>query len=251
MSDDLFSFDPEDMMVEYHLLKQELDRYNDLYDKVEEEINSSKSKTRIPYVYLSSQYGTLSTILNHRQSVIAKLFDMKKTVEDFKLKYRKVEESEHGEENDNRAIIRDLIKMLNDKTIPYNDIDQISISDQDHPDMDEIGDHLDNMFHEDEEGVLRTTETEVIEETVDDVIQDINTEMQRLDIKVTVNEEDKIIIIKEIAYGDSIVRTPYDVTQLKEKNPTLFKFLTDADNFSVDEDNDLLVPEDFTEYVFS
>ena len=56
----------EPLMVEYDLLKTELDRLNNLYSEVTSEKNSSKSTARGSTVFISQQNQVLNSISTSR-----------------------------------------------------------------------------------------------------------------------------------------------------------------------------------------
>lgn len=56
----------EPLMVEYDLLKTELDRLNALYNEVTSEKNDSKSTTRGSTVFISQQNQVLNSISTSR-----------------------------------------------------------------------------------------------------------------------------------------------------------------------------------------
>lgn len=270
MSNDqsIMSFNPEVMMQEYTLLKNDLVKYDTLYDQVFKEIQAVKGRSKIPYVFISAQYTTLASILNNRQTVISKLFDMKKIVEDFKLKYQKLDGEQQGENSDNKEIIKDLLKMLNGKTIPYQDLDKMispeSLAEEDlhASSVEGIGDQLDNMFDTDEEGLIIQKASEVIEEpkeesndvieldVEEELVTSSNLTMQELNIKVLfgISDEAYITVIHEVNYSGEILDVEYDLGELAREHPELYDFLNYEDYFGISEDDQVMIPKGFTEY---
>ena len=76
----------EPLMVEYDLLKTELDRLNALYNEVTSEKNDSKSTTRGSTVFISQQNQVLNSISTSRVSVISKMSDIRRNIEELKIK---------------------------------------------------------------------------------------------------------------------------------------------------------------------
>lgn len=270
MSTELSNFDPAYMMQEYTMLKAELDRYEELYTAITAEIDEAKRKTRIPYVYMSSQYSTLTSIMSARQSVISKLFDMKKVVEDFKLRYLKLAADDEENGPDNQVIIRDLIKALSDKTIPYEDLAAVAPVDDvtaaDYGSMANIADQLDAQFYTDPEGVLRSTAEDPASTSLPDLditteeddelayeqlVHDMDKIMQTYQLKVTNHPDGDLAIVQEIPYNNSMIYVEYDTDKLEEDEPDLFAFIDDEQNFDIDEAGEMLIPAGFTSYVLN
>lgn len=242
------NFDPEEMMIEYSILRDELARYDLLYEEIKEEIDSSKGKSRIPYVFISSQRNALVSILSGRQTVISKLFDMKRTVEELKFKYQKLEDENGTGELNNKEIIRDLIKMISEKTITPEEL-----SNNNHEEINQdilnkysitnVNDTLDDLF-----------DTEFEEEINEEQDKEIDGEyfsekLKELKVKVLFDKINKdIYIIKEINTNGNIVNVDIDVDEVFEDNKTLLDFIDDEANFGFNKDGNIYVPEGFTEY---
>ena len=102
----------EPLMVEYNLLKTELDRLNALYNEVTSEKNDSKSTTRGSTVFISQQNQVLNSISTSRVSVISKMSDIRRNIEELKIKEFNANKSLTDENGADSALVKEMIANI-------------------------------------------------------------------------------------------------------------------------------------------
>ena len=102
----------EPLMVEYDLLKTELDRLNELYNEVTSEKNDSKSTTRGSTVFISQQNQVLNSISTSRVSVISKMSDIRRNIEELKIKEFNANKSLTDENGADSALVKEMIANI-------------------------------------------------------------------------------------------------------------------------------------------
>ena len=102
----------EPLMVEYDLLKTELDRLNALYNEVTSEKNDSKSTTRGSTVFISQQNQVLNSISTSRVSVISKMSDIRRNIEELKIKEFNANKSLTDENDGDSALVKEMIANI-------------------------------------------------------------------------------------------------------------------------------------------
>ena len=102
----------EPLMVEYDLLKTELDRLNALYNEVTSEKNDSKSTTRGSTVFISQQNQVLNSISTSRVSVISKMSDIRRNIEELKIKEFNANKSLTDESGADSALVKEMIANI-------------------------------------------------------------------------------------------------------------------------------------------
>ena len=102
----------EPLMVEYDLLKTELDRLNALYNEVPSEKNDSKSTTRGSTVFISQQNQVLNSISTSRVSVISKMSDIRRNIEELKIKEFNANKSLTDENGADSALVKEMIANI-------------------------------------------------------------------------------------------------------------------------------------------
>ena len=102
----------EPLMVEYDLLKTELDRLNVLYNEVTSEKNDSKSTTRGSTVFISQQNQVLNSISTSRVSVISKMSDIRRNIEELKIKEFNANKSLTDENGADSALVKEMIANI-------------------------------------------------------------------------------------------------------------------------------------------
>ena len=102
----------EPLMVEYDLLKTELDRLNSLYNEVTSEKNDSKSTTRGSTVFISQQNQVLNSISTSRVSVISKMSDIRRNIEELKIKEFNANKSLTDENGADSALVKEMIANI-------------------------------------------------------------------------------------------------------------------------------------------
>ena len=102
----------EPLMVEYDLLKTELDRLNALYNEVTSEKNDSKSTTRGSTVFISQQNQVLNSISTSRVSVISKMSDIRRNIEELKIKEFNANKSLTDENGTDSALVKEMIANI-------------------------------------------------------------------------------------------------------------------------------------------
>ena len=102
----------EPLMVEYDLLKTELDRLNALYSEVTSEKNDSKSTARGSTVFISQQNQVLNSISTSRVSVISKMSDIRRNIEELKIKEFNANKSLTDENGADSALVKEMIANI-------------------------------------------------------------------------------------------------------------------------------------------
>ena len=102
----------EPLMVEYDLLKTELDRLNALYNEVTSEKNDSKSTARGSTVFISQQNQVLNSISTSRVSVISKMSDIRRNIEELKIKEFNANKSLTDENGADSALVKEMIANI-------------------------------------------------------------------------------------------------------------------------------------------
>ena len=102
----------EPLMVEYDLLKTELDHLNALYNEVTSEKNDSKSTTRGSTVFISQQNQVLNSISTSRVSVISKMSDIRRNIEELKIKEFNANKSLTDENGADSALVKEMIANI-------------------------------------------------------------------------------------------------------------------------------------------
>lgn len=102
----------EPLMVEYDLLKTELDRLNALYNEVTSEKNDSKSTTRGSTVFISQQNQVLNSISTSRISVISKMSDIRRNIEELKIKEFNANKSLTDESGADSVLVKEMIANI-------------------------------------------------------------------------------------------------------------------------------------------
>ena len=102
----------EPLMVEYDLLKTELERLNALYNEVTSEKNDSKSTTRGSTVFISQQNQVLNSISTSRVSVISKMSDIRRNIEELKIKEFNANKSLTDENGADSALVKEMIANI-------------------------------------------------------------------------------------------------------------------------------------------
>ncbi len=102
----------EPLMVEYDLLKTELERLNALYNEVISEKNDSKSTARGSTVFISQQNQVLNSISTSRISVISKMSDIRRNIEELKIKEFNANKSLTDENGTDSALVKEMIANI-------------------------------------------------------------------------------------------------------------------------------------------
>ena len=103
----------EPLMTEYHLLSQELTRLDALYDEVKQEKEVSKLSTRGSTVFTSQQNQVLNSVATSRISVISKMSDIRRNIEELKIKEFNANKSLKTDENGvDNALVKEMLSTI-------------------------------------------------------------------------------------------------------------------------------------------
>ena len=107
------SLNLEPLMTEYHLLGQELSRLDALYDEVKQEKEVSKLGTRGSTVFTSQQNQVLNSVATSRISVISKMSDIRRNIEELKIKEFNANKSLKTDENGvDSALVKEMLSTI-------------------------------------------------------------------------------------------------------------------------------------------
>ena len=117
----------EPLMTEYKLLSTELERLDALYAEVKAEKDSSKATARSSTVFLSQQNQVLNSVSTSRISVISKMSDIRRNIEELKIKEFNANKSLDSDGGADSALVKEMLSNI--FSMKDADINQL-ISDQ-------------------------------------------------------------------------------------------------------------------------
>ena len=107
----VLALDP--LMNEYQLLSSELERLNSLYTEVQEEKALSKNTARGSTVFVSQQNQVLNSVATSRISVISKMADIRRNIEELKIKEFNANKSLKTDENGvDSALVKEMLSTI-------------------------------------------------------------------------------------------------------------------------------------------
>ena len=107
----VLALDP--LMTEYQLLSSELERLNSLYTEVQEEKALSKNNARGSTVFVSQQNQVLNSVATSRISVISKMADIRRNIEELKIKEFNANKSLKTDENGvDSALVKEMLSTI-------------------------------------------------------------------------------------------------------------------------------------------
>lgn len=107
----VLALDP--LMTEYQLLSSELERLNSLYTEVQEEKALSKNTARGSTVFVSQQNQVLNSVATSRISVISKMADIRRNIEELKIKEFNANKSLKTDENGvDSALVKEMLSTI-------------------------------------------------------------------------------------------------------------------------------------------
>ena len=164
----------KEMVNEYKLLEKEIERLDELYEEVRNEKNENKnSGSRKSPVFISNQNSTLNSIASNRISVISKMSDIIRIMNELQIKEYTANKSNNSEEGSNQQVIKDLFNMVMNKEIKEI-IDTVEDRDNDDQEVIESGDLLDDLldqFDIDEDGKVFEKDVEVVKQTEEELLE--------------------------------------------------------------------------------
>ena len=103
----------DELMIEYQMMKGELDRLDKLYNEVQSEKQEFKRTSRGGgTVFTAQQNQVLNSIATSRISVISKLSDIRRSMEDMKLKEFNANKALNAEGGVDSALMQELLANI-------------------------------------------------------------------------------------------------------------------------------------------
>lgn len=216
----------DDMMTEYVLLQAELKELNELYQEVRnEKLKNLNGGSKSSYVFIATQNGTLNSIGSNRVSVISKMSDIRRTMNDLWLKEFTANKSldlDGMEENETVKKVYDMIMGIDKKsligTINSNSTSKDNLEPEE---IDDSGDLLDLALDEldKEEEEVPVVLTEVEKESEYNLFQEL-LEKHHLELYLDVTTLQPVILSTAEADNGSIIEEEYI-----QKIPDLHKMI--------------------------
>lgn len=102
----------EPLMTEYELLSRELERLDALYHEVKSEKDSSKNTARSSNVFISQQNQVLNSVSTSRISVISKMSDIRRNIEELRIKEFNANKSLTDENGADSALVKEMLSTI-------------------------------------------------------------------------------------------------------------------------------------------
>ena len=108
----------QSLMTEYNMLKSELDELNTLYTEIKQEKDANKNTgSRLNYVFIAAQNSSLISIKTQRSNIISKMNDIRRNIEELKMKEFNTNKNVDQEQGTSVEVIRSLLQMAVSKEI--------------------------------------------------------------------------------------------------------------------------------------
>ena len=202
-------------MTEYNMLKSELDELNTLYNEIKQEKDANKNTgSRLNYVFIAAQNSSLISIKTQRSNIISKMNDIRRNIEELKMKEFNTNKNVDQEQGTSVEVIRSLLQMAVSKEIKQEDfIEKEDERSSEYTDTDSISDFLDAQFERDEEGLVvevsnePKVDTDELKRQLYEYLQEKEYEMYYFidkDIIVFINEHDEENVLDQFEFAKQV-----------------------------------------------
>lgn len=146
------------LMTEYNMLKNELSELDVLYSEVKDEKETNKKTgSRINYVFMAAQNSSLIAIKSQRTNIISKMNDIRRNIEELKIKEFNINKNNTEEQGSSVGLIRELLLNMG-KDIKQEEFinknEDSEVKDDTYTNTEDISDFLDSAFDVNEEGIV-------------------------------------------------------------------------------------------------
>lgn len=146
------------LMTEYNMLKNELSELDVLYSEVKDEKETNKrTGSRINYVFMAAQNSSLIAIKSQRTNIISKMNDIRRNIEELKIKEFNINKNNTEEQGSSVGLIRELLLNMG-KDIKQEEFinknEDSEVKDDTYTNTEDISDFLDSTFDINEEGIV-------------------------------------------------------------------------------------------------
>ena len=226
----------EPLMTEYELLSRELERLDALYHEVKSEKDSSKNTARSSNVFISQQNQVLNSVSTSRISVISKMSDIRRNIEELRIKEFNANKSLTDENGADSALVKEMLSTI--FTMKDHDISSL-LEGQEAPseeaeieaNMEEAAALIDSFIEPEKEAEMKKSEMyeklrEVTDKELLEVVYDITSSK---------------FLILSTAPGDegSIVNDDY----LQRHAPEVLEILGEVEVLSLDLEKEVAVTD--------
>lgn len=205
----------QSLMTEYNMLKSELDELNTLYTEIKQEKDANKNTgSRLNYVFIAAQNSSLISIKTQRSNIISKMNDIRRNIEELKMKEFNTNKNVDQEQGTSVEVIRSLLQMAVSKEIKQEDfIEKEDEHSSEYTDTDSISDFLDAQFERDEEGLVVEVSNEPkvvndkLKRQIYEYLQEKGYEMYYFidkDIVVFINEHDEENVLDQFEFAKQV-----------------------------------------------
>lgn len=205
----------QSLMTEYNMLKSELDELNTLYNEIKQEKDANKNTgSRLNYVFIAAQNSSLISIKTQRSNIISKMNDIRRNIEELKMKEFNTNKNVDQEQGTSVEVIRSLLQMAVSKEIKQEDfIEKEDEHSSEYTDTDSISDFLDAQFERDEEGLVVEVSNEPkinndeLKRQLYEYLQEKEYEMYYFidkDIIVFINEHDEENVLDQFEFAKQV-----------------------------------------------
>ena len=138
------------LMTEYNMLKNELSELDVLYSEVKDEKETNKKTgSRINYVFMAAQNSSLIAIKSQRTNIISKMNDIRRNIEELKIKEFNINKNNTEEQGSSVGLIRELLLNMG-KDIKQEEFinknEDSEVKDDTYTNTEDISDFLDSAF---------------------------------------------------------------------------------------------------------
>lgn len=204
----------QSLMTEYNMLKSELDELNTLYTEIKQEKDANKNTgSRLNYVFIAAQNSSLISIKTQRSNIISKMNDIRRNIEELKMKEFNTNKNVDQEQGTSVEVIRSLLQMAVSKEIKQEDFIEKEDDNNEYTDTDSISDFLDAQFERDEEGLVvevsnePKVDTDELKRQLYEYLQEKEYEMYYFidkDIIVFINEHDEENVLDQFEFAKQV-----------------------------------------------
>ena len=204
----------QSLMTEYNMLKSELDELNTLYTEIKQEKDANKNTgSRLNYVFIAAQNSSLISIKTQRSNIISKMNDIRRNIEELKMKEFNTNKNVDQEQGTSVEVIRSLLQMAVSKEIKQEDFIEKEDDNNEYTDTDSISDFLDAQFERDEEGLVvevsnePKVDTDELKRQLYEYLQEKEYEMYYFidkDIIVFINEHGEENVLDQFEFAKQI-----------------------------------------------
>ena len=230
----------ENMIEEYKLLSDSLVEINKLYEEIKDEKNNKFAGTRSTPNFVAQQNGTLNSVMNSKITIITKMSDIKRNMQELRIKEFNANKSlENGDSGDSAALLKlmdTIFGMSDDEIENKTQKAKEKITKEDIMDNKSSAEDLIDAFIKNDNG-----EEDIKEETVSDKNKKYE-ELQsllnkhKIDIYYDIVSESFVFISNSEVDSGELIEKDY----LKKVEPTILDLIDSIKIEEIDEENEIV-----------